>query len=88
MRTHELREGVLVARACPGDQVVKLTAGIYNLSTGIVFNNKNNVTLRGAGPDQTFLIFTAGNSCGGLGGDLCFMNGDTNFATSPQNRAE
>src|SRR5438876_11669928 len=35
--------------ACPGDQVVKLTAGLYNLSAGIVFNNKNNVTLRGAG---------------------------------------
>src|SRR5712691_2469220 len=35
--------------SCPDGQVVKLNAGIYNLSTGIVFNNKNNVTLRGAG---------------------------------------
>src|ERR1700704_5239528 len=60
--------------ACPSGQVVKLNAGTYNLSTGIIFNNKNNVTLRGAGPDQTFLIFTAGTSCGGLGGGLCFMN--------------
>ena len=50
--------------SCPSGQVVKLNAGTYNLSTGIVFNNKNNVTLRGAGPDQTFLIFSAGNSCG------------------------
>jgi len=73
--------------SCPGGQVVKLEAGTYNLSTGIVFNNKNNVTLRGAGPDRTFLIFSAGNSCGGLGGDVCFMNGDTNFSGGPGNVA-
>src|SRR6266568_6111029 len=60
--------------ACPAGQVVFLNAGTYNLSTGVVFNNKNNVTLRGAGPNATFLIFTAGNNCGGLGGNLCFMN--------------
>src|SRR5882762_9499923 len=69
--------------SCPGDQVVKLNAGTYSLSTGIVFNNKNNVTLRGAGANQTFLIFTAGNPWGGLGGDLCFMNGDTNDSGNP-----
>src|SRR5438309_11030519 len=61
--------------SCPSGQVVFLNAGTYNLSSGIVFDNKSNVTLRGAGPDQTFLIFAAGNSCGGLGGDLCFVNG-------------
>src|SRR6185436_3795420 len=73
--------------SCPGGQVVKLEAGTFNLSTGIVFNNKNGVTLRGAGPDRTFLIFSAGNSCGGLGGDVCFMNGDTNFSGGPGNVA-
>src|SRR5262245_22861815 len=73
--------------ACPANQVVKLNAGTYNLTTGIVFSNKNNVTLRGAGPDQTFLVFTAGNACGGLGGDLCFMNGDTNDSGNPRNIA-
>jgi hypothetical protein len=73
--------------SCPADQVVKLNAGTYSLSTGIVFNNTNNVTLRGAGPNQTFLIFTAGNSCGGLGGDLCFMSGDTNDSDNPRNVA-
>ena len=51
--------------ACPSEQVVFLSAGTYNLSGGIVFNNKSNVTLRGAGPNQTFLIFTAGDPCGG-----------------------
>src|SRR5690349_10668582 len=30
--------------------VVFLNAGTYTLAGGIVFNNKNNVTLRGAGP--------------------------------------
>src|SRR2546427_5700107 len=62
--------------ACPSEQVVFLNAGTYNLSSGIIFNNKSNVTLRGAGPDKTFLIFSGGNSCGGLGGDLCMINSD------------
>src|SRR6266436_2636348 len=64
--------------SCPSNQVVFLNAGTYNLSSGIVFNNKSNVTLRGAGPDKTFLIFSNGTSCTGLGGDLCIENGDTN----------
>ena len=42
--------------SCPGGQVVKLNAGTYNLSTGIRFNGRSNVTLRGAGPDRTFLF--------------------------------
>ena len=64
--------------ACPSGQVVFLNAGTYNLSAGIVFDNKSNVTLRGAGPDQTFLIFTGGDHCAGLGGDVCFKSGDPN----------
>ena len=51
--------------ACPSGQVVKLNAGTYSLSGGIVFNNKSNVTLRGAGPDQTILAFSAGGGCAG-----------------------
>src|SRR6267378_3006141 len=42
--------------ACPSNQVVFLNAGTYNL-TGLNFGSKNNVTLRGAGPDKTFLKF-------------------------------
>src|SRR5262245_28702570 len=34
--------------ACPSGQVVLLNAGTYNLATGVLFNNKSNVTLRGA----------------------------------------
>jgi hypothetical protein len=55
---------------------VFLNPGTYNLAGGIMFNNKSNVTLRGSGPDQTFLKFTAGTSCTGLGGDLCIVNSD------------
>jgi hypothetical protein len=72
--------------SCPNGQVVSLNAGIYNLSAGVVFDNKSNVTLRGAGPDQTFLVFTGSNPCIGLGGaDVCLMNaspdagGDGNY---------
>ena len=74
---------------CPSGGVVALVAGTYNLSTGIVFNNKSNVTLRGSGPDQTFIKFTNGSSCGGLGGDLCIINSDPDCAGcgSPSNAA-
>src|SRR5216683_2308790 len=66
---------------CPSGQVVFLNGGTYNLSGGIVFNNKSNVTLRGAGPDQTFLVFSAGSNCAGWGGaDVCFMTADSGDA--------
>lgn len=55
--------------ACPSGQVVFLNAGTYNLSDGLVA--APNVTLRGAGPDQTFLVFTGSNACGGETGDVC-----------------
>ena len=48
--------------ACGNGQVVFLNAGTYTLSAAIRFNNKRNVTLRGAGPDRTFLVFTAGSN--------------------------
>ncbi len=66
---------------CPSGQVVYLNAGTYNLAGGIVFNNQSNVTLRGAGPDQTLLVFSAGGDCAGWGGaDVCFYPGDTGDA--------
>src|SRR2546427_1819091 len=62
--------------ACPSGRVVQLSSGIYNLSSGIVFNNKSNVTLRSAGPDATFLVFTGRTFCFGVGGaDICLMSG-------------
>ena len=37
---------------------VGLSAGTYNLTAGITFAGHNNVTLRGAGANQTILVFT------------------------------
>jgi hypothetical protein len=73
--------------SCPAGQVVFLSAGTYHLSSGIIFNNKSNVTLRGAGADQTFLIMSGANSCGGVGADICIFNGDTNYNGGPDNTA-
>ena len=60
--------------SCPANQVVKLNAGTYNLSGGIDFGGHSNVTLRGAGPDQTFVKFSAWAGCMGLGGNVCVIN--------------
>src|SRR5260370_31721203 len=62
--------------SCPNGQVVKLNAGTYNLASGIDFNARSNVTLRGAGPNQTFLVFTAGVGCGGVGSSRCRDRGE------------
>ena len=56
--------------ACPADQVVYLNAGTYNLSSGIVM--KSHVTVRGAGADKTFLVFTGSNACFGGWSVVCF----------------
>jgi hypothetical protein len=72
--------------ACPSGQTVFLSAGIYSGLTGQI-NLKSNVTLRGAGPDQTFLIFTSIGGCNGLGAGLCAMNADNNYSGNPHNVA-
>jgi hypothetical protein len=72
---------------CPAGQVVFLNAGTYNISGQIFFNNKSNVTLRGAGPDRTFIVWSSGGGCNGLGADVCLMNGDNNYSGSPGNVA-
>ena len=43
---------------CASGQYVSLGAGTFNLSSGINFGGKNNVTLRGQGANSTFLVFT------------------------------
>src|SRR3989475_12627466 len=60
--------------SCPAGQVAFLTAGTYNISGGITFNGQSNVTLRGAGPDKTFLVFSGSNGCGGFGADIFVIN--------------
>jgi len=58
-------------QACPAGQVVLLSAGTYNLNSCLVL--KSNVTLRGAGADQTKLVFSGG--CGGVGGNKAYAIG-------------
>src|SRR5436190_2139654 len=58
---------------CAANQVVKLNAGTYNLSSGITVS-RDNVTLRGAGADATILKFSGGVSCNGLGAVVCVID--------------
>lgn len=71
--------------SCPSNQVVYLKAGTYNLSSGINFGGHSNVTLRGAGPDQTFLIFSSGTGCGTQSANICVAGSAIN--SSPSNLA-
>jgi len=73
--------------SCPSGQVVKLNAGTYNLSDGIVFNGVSNVTLRGAGADQTFLVMSNTGGCNGQGADICVRTPGNNWYGSPSNTA-
>jgi len=75
--------------ACPNGQVVQLNPGTYNLTNGINFNNKSNVTLRGAGADQTFIVFgsSAALGCHGLNANVCLDARDTNWPGAPSNTA-
>lgn len=70
---------------CPTGQVVKLNPGTYTLSGGLLFNGKNDVTLRGSGPDSTFLIFTGSDSCtGSWGATICVRgSGISYYGPSP-----
>jgi hypothetical protein len=61
------------AIAACSNGVVDLNAGTFNLSNGITFGGRSNVTLRGAGPDQTILKFSASDPCGGLSANVCIF---------------
>jgi hypothetical protein len=60
---------------CPAGEVVYLQPGNFYFSSGIDFADHSNVTLRGAGADQTFLYFYGDASCYGMQGDVCIENG-------------
>jgi hypothetical protein len=66
--------------ACPSGQVVSLGAGTFSLSTGIVM--KSNVTLRGAGSNQTFLSMTGLNSCTGWYASICVSGSGSYYGGS------
>ena len=64
-------QAINAAIAACRNGVVALAAGTYTLSGGITFKGTSNVTLRGAGPDQTIVKFTAPDPCNGLHADIC-----------------
>src|SRR3989442_1463642 len=67
--------------ACPSGQVVFLNAGTYNLS-GAITIARSNVTLRGAGPDQTKLVFSSGSGCGNTTSVVC-VRGSGQWSGAP-----
>jgi hypothetical protein len=71
--------------ACPGGQVVFLGAGTYMLAAGIDFAGHSDVTLRGAGADRTFLIFTGSVERKGIRSDICIENFDANLPHEEDN---
>src|SRR6267143_1808893 len=73
--------------SCPSGQVVFLNAGTYSLSDGILFNGVSNITLRGAGANQTFLVMSGSGGCNGQGADICIKTPGNNWYGSPSNTA-
>jgi hypothetical protein len=73
--------------SAPRNSYILLPSGTYKLTAGLTWNAKNNVTLRGAGANQTFLIFSAYAGCQGLLAPICFQSPDTNYWGSPSNLA-
>jgi hypothetical protein len=67
--------------ACPSGQVVFLNAGTYALA-GQINISRSNVTLRGAGPDQTKIVPTIGGSCGNTTSLIC-LSADSNWSDGP-----
>jgi hypothetical protein len=82
--------------SCPPGQVVKLNPGTYDLGgDGLLFLGKSNITLRGAGADQTRLVFThpvdqTTDCTGGTGtGTICVRNSaPDNWTGGPRHTAE
>src|SRR5260370_16019700 len=74
--------------SCPANQVVFLNAGTYSGLGGINFTGTNNVTLRGAGADQTILVFSSTTGCNEANGTLVCIGGtDNNWNGGPSNTA-
>src|SRR5450432_994654 len=74
---------------CPGGQVVFLKSGIYNLSAAIDFDARSDFTLRGAGADQTKIVFgtAAATGCRGAWSNVCIAGADINWGGGPSNAA-
>ncbi|HEX4074025.1 MAG TPA: hypothetical protein VHX49_01360 [Candidatus Acidoferrales bacterium] len=72
--------------ACPGGTYVLLGSGTFYLSAGIREQAPtNNVTIRGMGADETFVVFSGSDPCGGQYADVCFESGDVNWSGGSSN---
>lgn len=80
------------AHTAPGDAggIVVLNAGSYALTTGISFVAKSNVTVRGAGADQTLITISANANCY-FQAAVCMEGNNSGFGkagdTAPDNTA-
>lgn len=78
--------------ACTAGHYVLLGAGTFHLNTTIKFGGISNVTLRGAGADQTFIVMHGSECCLGFGDSSLFMGATTlsmyvDATTAPPNSA-
>lgn len=64
--------------ACGNNQYVLLGAGTFNLSTGVDFQGRSSVILRGSGANQTMMVFSGDAACGGLSAAFC-VEGDNSL---------
>ena len=71
----------------PSHTYIQLPAGTFTMSTGLVWQSKAGVELRGAGSNSTFLVFTGDNGCEGVSADVCFADSSTNYQGGPSNVA-
>jgi len=60
--------------ACGANTYLLLGPGTFSLSAGIIIHGKSNFALRGSGPTQTTLAFTAGTPCFSGNQDICVNN--------------
>jgi len=66
--------------ACPSGEVVKLSAGNFYFSACVTWNGASNVTVRGAGADQTFVYIVGNDTCTeGLGAAFDMGNGVASY---------
>lgn len=65
--------------SCGANQYVKLGAGTFTLSTGITFGGDSDKTLRGSGPDSTFLVVSNSDSCHGQDSVICLGGNDIRY---------
>ena len=72
--------------SCAGtsNPVVYLNPGSYTFTNFTI--SASNVTLRGAGPDQTFIKFSGATAgCNGFASSICVYSGDGNWWGGPNN---